>query len=128
MTLGERFVFIRKSQSPKMNQTDFAKSLGMSRPAYAMYEIDRVTPSDSIIELVCMKYKVNPEWLRNGEGDPWDKREGDLSVELRDILNGEDPFFVSVMTSLASMPPEWWNKFKDVLFEELDKQKKSGRG
>ena len=48
MTLGQRLKAIRKAQPGKMNQEDFAKSLGLTRMAYSMYELDRVVPSESV--------------------------------------------------------------------------------
>lgn len=125
-TLGERITYIRKQQQPKMSQADFAASLGMSRPAYAMYEIDRVVPNATFFNLFCMKYGVNPIWLETGEGDPFEPRKVDLAQEISDIMRGEDPFAAAVLTSLASMPPEWWQVWHDKLMQVIAEKNTRG--
>jgi len=111
-----------------LNQTDFGSSIGATRSMIASYEGGAVVPDDSKRMLICSKYHVNPIWLETGEGEPYDTYTPDIAQEVRDILRGSDPFVVSVMTSLAQMPNEWWATFRDTLFSELDKQKKNGRG
>lgn len=127
MTLGERIRMIRKGIKPKMSQTEFASTLGMSRPAYSMYEIDKVIPPPATKKLICEKYNVNERWLETGEGEPYITFCGDLSQEIQDIMRGEDPIKVAVMTSLAEMPPEWWTAWSEKLYAEIGKQK-NGRG
>lgn len=128
MNISDRIKKIRTDHSPKLSQTEFGERLGVSKDVIANLEYDRVKPSDSMIRLICMTYKVNPVWLETGEGEPYDTYSPDLAQEMRDLLRGSSPFVVSVMTSLVQMPPEWWESFQDVLFAELEKQKKSGRG
>lgn len=124
--MKDRIKRIRKDFN--LNQTEFGRAIGASQFLVTSYETGRSEPDDFKKQLICERYKVNPVWLETGEGEPYDTYTPDLAQEMRDILRGEDPFFVSVMTSLAQMPPDWWSKFKDILFDELDKQKKSGRG
>lgn len=121
MTLGERIAYVRKQQKPKMSQEVFAKSLGMSRTAFAMYEIDRVIPSETLLSLICMQYGVNPVWLNTGEGKPFAPKAVDLAQEISDIMRGEDPFAAAVLSSLAAMPPEWWKAWHDKLIEYTGK-------
>lgn len=128
MNISDRIKKIRTDHSPKLSQTEFGERIGVSKDVIANLEYGRVKPSDSMIRLICMTYKVNPLWLETGEGEPYDAHTADLAQEVRDIMRGSDPFVVSVMTSLVQMPTEWWDTFRDTLFDELDKQKKSGRG
>jgi len=128
MTIADRIKEIRIKHSPKLSQTDFGALLGVSKDVIANLEYGRVQLSDSMAKLICMTFKVNPIWLETGEGDPYDTRKPDLGQEIRDIMRGEDPFAAAVMTSLAQMTPEWWGAFREKLYEEVDKQKKNGRG
>lgn len=53
----------------KINQTNFAKQLGMTQTAYSMIE-NNVNPlSDRHIKVICSAFNVNENWLRTGEGD-----------------------------------------------------------
>lgn len=124
--MKERIKKIRKDFN--LNQTDFGKSIGASQFLVTSYETGRSEPDDFKKQLICERFHVNPVWLETGEGEPYDTYSPDLAQEMRDLLRGSSPFVVSVMTSLVQMPPEWWESFQDVLFAELEKQKKSGRG
>ena len=65
MSLGKRIKQIRKDY--KLNQTEFAKKLGSTFAAVSKYEIDKVTPNDVFINLLCNDFKVNKHWLMTGE-------------------------------------------------------------
>lgn len=53
----------------KKTQKEFGDICGKSRDAITSYEIGRVIPDDAFIKLVCIKFNVNENWLRTGEGD-----------------------------------------------------------
>lgn len=123
-TIGKRLEYIRKIQKGNTTQETFAASIGKTRSAYAMYELDRVVPDRTTIMLICQQYGVNQEWLENGGDIPIkaDSQNASLGTEIRDIMKGENPFAIAVMTSLASMPDAWWDSWSKRLHEELDKQ------
>lgn len=124
--MKDRIKKIRKDSN--LTQTEFGSSIGATRSMIASYEGGAVIPDETKRMLICSKYNVNPIWLETGEGEPYDTRKPDLGQEIRDIMRGEDPFAAAVMTSLAQMTPEWWAAFREKLYEEVDKQKKNGRG
>lgn len=64
---------IRKK--PKVSQSEFADFLGTTRPAIASYEIGKVIPSDTFIQLLCSKFNINEQWLRTGEGEMYQETE-----------------------------------------------------
>lgn len=66
MTIGERIKLIRESE--KKNQRDFAASIKISQSTLAMFENGQREVRDIHIEQICMKYRVNEEWLRTGKG------------------------------------------------------------
>lgn len=82
MTLGERIKTVRKSITPKMSQEKFAEILGTTRPALAVYEIDRVVPTNAFINLICLKFNVNEEWLRTGVGEMFTQTKDSLIDEI----------------------------------------------
>lgn len=65
--MGERLKLLRKKLHLG-SQQEFAKTLGVSVSNIASYESGRRNPSDSFIKLVCSRYDVREEWLRNGTG------------------------------------------------------------
>ena len=65
--MNNRLKLLRKTL--KKTQQEFGTLCGKSRDAISTYEIGRVVPDDAFIKLVCMKFNVNEQWLRTGEGD-----------------------------------------------------------
>ena len=130
MTLGERIKKVRTDLTPKMSQEEFAASLGKTRTAYVMYEVDRVVPDKTFLKLLCSEYEVSMRWLETGEGDPYIKRDDSYSLveEIRDITKNEHPLMAAVMASLAEMPPEWWDEWSKRLHEEADRVNKKREG
>lgn len=113
MTLGERIAKVRKSINPKMSQEAFAQSLGKSRAAYAMYEIDRVIPDDSFIQLLCSTYNVNRSWIEEEIGDMLTTPPpSGLPAEVQAILGHDNPFAVAVISALLQMPKPWWEAWE----------------
>ena len=65
MTVNERIRYFRKDVL-KLNQTDFAQSIGMKQRGASGMEQDGATVTDRAIKSICMAYNVNEDWLRNG--------------------------------------------------------------
>lgn len=128
MTLGDRICKVRKSLSPKMSQEKFAASLGLTRAQIKTYELGTVIPSAAILKLICQTYNINPQWLETGEGDSlYEPYRSDRGKEVREIMEGESPFAIAVMSSLAAMPKEWWAAWSKQLQEELKKTESEER-
>ena len=66
--LHERLKMLRKALNIG-SQQKFANDLGISFSNVSSYEMGRRTPSDAVIKLICEKYNVREEWLRDGEGE-----------------------------------------------------------
>jgi len=56
-------------KSLKVNQTNFAKQLGITQTAYSMIENGNNPLSERYIKVICSVYGVNETWLRTGEGN-----------------------------------------------------------
>ena len=65
MTINERIRYFRKDVL-KLNQTDFAQSIGMKQRGASGMEQDGATVTDRAIKSICMAYNLNEDWLRNG--------------------------------------------------------------
>ena len=76
MTIGERLKTFRKSI--KKTQAEFGSLLGTSRDTITNYEIGRVEPTDTFIQLLVTKFSVSEKWLRTGEGEMYEETETTL--------------------------------------------------
>ena len=65
--MKDRLIKLRKAL--KLTQQKFADEIGVKRNTVATYEMGRNEPIDTVIKLICDKFKVNENWLRNGEGE-----------------------------------------------------------
>lgn len=63
MTINERVRYFRK-EVLKMNQSQFAKCLGMKQTGVSSFE--RGTIKDSTIKTLCLAFNLNENWIRNG--------------------------------------------------------------
>jgi len=63
---GLRAIFssrIRKLREGKMNQGEFADSVGISRGAMSYYEQELRTPDIGVLRAICEKYKISADYL-----------------------------------------------------------------
>jgi transcriptional regulator with XRE-family HTH domain len=63
---GLRAIFssrIRKLREGKMNQGEFADSVGVSRGAMSYYEQEMRTPDIGVLRAVCVKYGISADYL-----------------------------------------------------------------
>ncbi len=105
-TLGERIRFVRKAQNPKMSQTDFAKSLGVTLRMIFTYENDNVVPGESFKMLLCKTYHVNPRWLETGEGEMADNKIDSLHELVEFRLAEHDEFTRRTIEQFLKLPQE----------------------
>ena len=52
-----------------LNQTDFAKHLGITQTAYSMIESGNRPLAEKYIKVICSSFNVNENWFYTGEGD-----------------------------------------------------------
>lgn len=76
IVLNERIKFIRKYL--KKTQQEFGILCGKSRRAIAAYESGTVIPDDSFLQLISLKFSINEEWLRTGQGDMFTDNEDSI--------------------------------------------------
>lgn len=110
-----------------LNQTEFGERIGVKQGTVAGYENGTRTPLDAVVSSICREFGVFREWLETGEGPKYKKApEGGIEQEIRDILGVDDPFAVATLSSLAKMPPDWWELWREELYKAIEAQKKSG--
>lgn len=110
MTKGERVKEIRKSVHK--NQTDFAKTLSVSRSAICKMESGENSPSEQTIKLICREFNVNEDWFRNGAGEMFTQLDEDeqISSFFHDLLQEEKGSFKrQFVTALSHLDDNGWN-------------------
>lgn len=63
----QRMKEVRKTLG--LNQTEFAKHLGITQTAYSMIESGSRPLALKYVKVICSAFNVNEKWLCNGEGE-----------------------------------------------------------
>lgn len=98
----------------KKTQTDFGLLCGKSRDTISNYELGRVAPDESFIKLICMKFNVNEEWLRTGQGDMFIETMDSMIENLakKYNLNEND---IDIIKNYIQLSEEDRKKFVDII-------------
>ena len=112
--MNNRLKIVRKKTG--LNQNDFADALGISVSNISSYESGRRNPSDAFISLICSKYGINEEWLRDGTGNMEAIKPDDFTSAVVQIDKG-DPKARQVILNYWHMSQQ----DKDLFWKFLDK-------
>lgn len=91
-----------------ITKVKFAKTLNVSAAFVSQLCAGVREPSERTISDICSKFGVNPEWLKNGEGEmfrPVDCEEEFASI-IQNALYGSSNFQKAVMCTIYSRSPE----------------------
>lgn len=102
--LKDRIRAVRK-QSQFKTQESFAVALGTTRPAIASYELGKVVPSETFIQLLCSKFLINENWLRTGEGEMKSESDEDMLSRIAGEMN-LTPLQTEAFKILMGLPEE----------------------
>lgn len=108
-----------------MTQTEFGDALGVSRNVINSYERGVVEPTQTFLDLLCMKYGVDPIWMETGEGEMFHKpSEAERFAELAaKIQSDPNEFKKRVFYALSLMSDEGWAAFEQAWNESEKKEK-----
>jgi len=121
LTLGERVREVRKSQVPKLSQTEFAVQLGLTRAQVKTYELDVVETPESTVRLICMKFGIAYDWLKTGEGDMRiSSQDADVGA-LVNIMTGDNEFAKNLFRAYARLGTEEWERLR-LFMEDVIRQ------
>lgn len=109
MTIAERIKKIRKDT--KLNQTDFAKSVGISGSQQGCIESGARNATERYINDVCRVWNVKKEYIMHGNGDVYE-------------LSTPDMELTNILADIALNKDEKYEKIKDILLtlNELDEE------
>jgi transcriptional regulator with XRE-family HTH domain len=99
----------------KLNQTEFARQVGLTQTALSMIEVGKSTLTKKNIKLICAIYNISERWLCTGEGEtfiasPYEK-------EFRDIFSNLMP---DTQQYLVLMARELLNTQRKIVDKKLN--------
>lgn len=106
------------------SQTDFAKSISVSRSAICKMESGENYPSDQTINIICREYGIYEEWLRTGKGEMLkEKSINEELIELTDKLLSEEStsFKNRLVSALARLTEDQWDLLETII-DEISKK------
>jgi transcriptional regulator with XRE-family HTH domain len=103
LTIGQRIREIRKHYG--LNQTDFGERIGLKQTAIGLYENDQRGVADRTILLICEKYSVREEWLRDGTEPMFIESDSTIVSQLSSEY-GLDAFEKVLIEGFLKMKPE----------------------
>lgn len=112
----------------KLNQSDFAESLGYGRGVIENIELGRVEPKPLLLQQICKMHNVDPKWLETGEGEMFLPRdeESTLTAYAEHVVHNKDLNWIKQLNlTLMSMTPEElavMEKFAITWLENMKKE------
>lgn len=117
MELHERVRYLRKDIL-KMSQAEFAEVLGTKRDVINNIEGDRLKrpeQKEPLFNLMCEKFNVNPEWLKNGIGEPDILDEDEEAAYVSELIEDLDNPLYDLIKAIMKTYCESGEKEKVVL-------------
>lgn len=109
----------------ELSQTRFAEKLKISRSAMSKLESGENTPSEQTISLICKEFNVREEWLRTGNGEMYNEKDGTFTGLLAELEETDDEFIKSLITvymGLDEDSKQALRKIADGMAEKYKKQ------
>ena len=103
MSIGERVRLLRKELG--LNQAQFAEKIVLKQAAIGLYENNQRGVADRIILLICEKYSVREEWLRDGIEPMFVESDSTIVSQLSSEY-GLDAFEKVLIEGFLKMKPE----------------------
>ena len=122
MTENERVRYLRETVLPdreghKISQDLFVDGLGIKKSALSLIESGRNSLTDSVRILICNKYGVREEWLRDGVGEIFVEKsaEDELNALAEKVMaDTPDSFRRRFVAMLAKLNDEQWKLLSDM--------------
>ena len=111
MEINERIKYLRKNLG--LNQTDFARKIGMKQTGLSAIEKGKVPVLERNIKNICSEFHINEVWLRTGEGEmkcqvTTDER---LRAWVNEVLSGRpDNIRYAFLSVMSNLDEEGWRR------------------
>ncbi len=119
----ERFKEIRNSL--KMKQGDFAKEIKLTQGHVSDIENKRKTVSDRVIEILCLKYGFNEDWIRYGKEPKKKETDGSFSELLSNLEDSDDTFIKTIIKIYMELDEDSKSALRKIaqkMSEKYDRQ------
>lgn len=120
--MKDRIKLVRTQKD--LSQEKFAIELNLSRNFINQIESGKKSPSERTLKDICLKFGVNEEWLRTGEGEMFLPKtmEEELAHFTLECLSDEPESFRNrLVKALAKLSMEEWEVL-EKLFREVSGQ------
>ena len=92
----------------KLNQTKFGEKIGLKQRTIADIERGRNSLTQRNFDNICRVFDVNPDWLKTGKGEMFNKKGRDRYLELLIAEYGLTSEHKILLESILELPPEMW--------------------
>ena len=110
----------------ELSQTKFAEKLKISRSAMSKLESGENTPSEQTISLICKEFNVREEWLRTGNGEMYNEKDGTFTGLLAELEETDDEFIKSLITVYMGLDEDSKQALRKIADGMAEKYKKQG--
>lgn len=124
MTMNDRVRDLRKTHL-KLTMEEFGKRLGVGKTAISKVESGENNLSEQLFKSICREFNVRPEWLRDGEGEPFKEVTHKEQIEkfINDILvNEPEGRKVQLISALASLDEAGWDVLYNLALQFLHEE------
>lgn len=118
----ERFKKVRNALD--MKQGVFAKEIKTTQGHVSDIENKRKGVSDRVIEIICLKYNVNEDWLRNGTGEMFKEKDGSFTELLSQLDDSDDDFIKSLIKVYMGLDEDSKEALRKIAKRMSEKYKK----
>ena len=133
-TMGERIKIIRKELG--ITQKEFSQNIKVTQSYLSRVESNKEIPTDMLIKLISLEYKVSDLWLKTGKGNVHErdvnKEVSDMSrrqindsfEQLSSTLNKLDNYelnaYISeILYELCTLTSDHFDSFDTIIFDQL---------
>lgn len=127
MEIYERLKYLRK-EILNLTQEEFSQKLLITRGNLASIEVGRISLTDRNIQVICTTYNVNENWLRTGEGEPFNElsEQEELAAWMGTILKPENDGCTKqrIIRILSQLEDDEWEAIEKIAKKIAEEYKK----
>lgn len=122
--MNERLKELRKTL--KLTQKEFGEKIGVTNFTISDIEKGKLSLTERNLNLICERFNVNKEWLKNGTGEMFlpDLPVDEFSCLLSEIEESDDEFIKNFLWSYWQLDEKGKQVIKDFLKALVEGQKK----
>ncbi len=117
MEIYERLKYLRK-EILNLTQEEFSQKLLITRGNLASIEVGRISLTDRNIQVICTTYNVNENWLRTGEGEPFNElsEQEELAAWMGTIMKPENDNCTKqrIIRILSQLEDDEWEAIEKI--------------